>query len=433
MGNSYLLNSKTLKTVFALVDCNNFYASCERVFQPKLRNQPIVVLSNNDGCVIARSNEAKPFIPMGAAAFEYKDIFAKNNINVFSSNYALYGDMSSRVMNLLSEFSPDIEVYSIDEAFLKFDGFEKHFDLQEHGKQIRYRVTKGTGIPISVGIANTKALAKVANKVAKKFPERTGNVYVINTDTQRIKALKWLPVGDVWGIGRQHAKRLEKMGVKTAYDFTLLTEQWVKKNMSVVGLRLLLELQGNSVLEMETPADKKNIACTRSFDKNYSDFETVSERITTFAVTCAEKLRKQKSCCNAIMIFIHSNFHRKDLPQYSRNIVLNLPYPTNSSIELAKFATVGLKKIFKKDIPYKKAGVIVMDFTPDTLTQTTLFETSNPKHKVIMETLDNINKAVGTTKVKLASQDPDRTWKMRQEKLSPRYSTRIKEAIKVKA
>lgn len=418
--------------MFALVDCNNFYASCERVFQPKLRNKPIVVLSNNDGCVIARSNEAKPFVPMGAAAFEYNDVFLKNNIHVFSSNYALYGDMSNRVMNLLAEFTPDIEIYSIDEAFLKFEGFDKHFDLQEHGKQIRHRVTKGTGIPISVGIANTKALAKVANKIAKKFPDRTGNVYVINTEEQRVKALKWLAVGDVWGIGRQHTKRLEKLGIKTAYDFTLLNQNWVKKNMSIVGLRLLLELQGTSVFEMETPTNKKNIACTRSFDKNYSDFETVSERVSTFAVTCAEKLRKQKSCCNAIMIFIHSNFHRKDLPQYSRNIVLNLPYPTNSSIELAKFAAVGLKKIFKKDIPYKKAGVIVMDFKPEALTQTSLFQTSNPKHKPLMETVDKINKAIGKTKVKLASQDPDRTWKMRQEKISQRYTTRISEAIKIK-
>jgi len=419
--------------MFALVDCNNFYASCERVFQPKLRNKPIVVLSNNDGCVIARSNEAKPFIPMGAAAFEYKEIFEREKINVFSSNYALYGDMSNRVMTLLAEFSPDIEVYSIDEAFLKFEGFDAHFDLNEHGKQIRYRVTKGTGIPISVGIAPTKALAKVANKIAKKFSERTGNVYVINTDEQRIKALKWLLIGDVWGVGRQHEKRLEKLGVKTAYDFTLLTEQWVRKNMSVVGVRLLLELQGKSVLEMDVPSSKKNIACTRSFDKNYSDYETISERVATFAVTCAAKLRKQKSCCNAIMIFIHSNYHRKDLPQYSKNIVINLPFPTNSSIELAQFAAIGLKKIFKKGIAYKKAGVIVMNFTPEAIQQTTLFETSNPKHKPIMDVMDSINKSIGKIKIKLASQDPDRTWKMRQEKLSPRYSTRISEAIKIKA
>lgn len=420
--------------MFALVDCNNFYASCERVFQPKLRNKPIVVLSNNDGCVIARSNEAKKLgIPMGAAAFEFQKEFEEKNINVFSSNYALYGDMSSRVMDLLSEFSPDIEVYSIDEAFLKFEGFEPHFNLEEHGKKIRYRVTKGTGIPISVGIANTKALSKVANKVAKKFPERTESVYVIDSEEKRIKALKWLPIADVWGIGYRHAKRLETMKVVTAYDFTQLSEDWVKKNMSVVGLRLLKELQGTPCLDLEMPSDKKNIAITRSFDKNYTDYEVIKERVVTFAVTCAEKLRKQKSCANAIMVFIHTNGHRQDLPQYSRNFLLKLPFPTNSNIELAKFASFALQKIFKTGFAYKKAGVIVMDFTPESIQQLNLFENSNTKHKQLMDTIDGVNKSIGRTKIKLASQDADRTWKMKQEKLSPRYSTRISEAIKVKA
>lgn len=419
--------------MFALIDCNNFYASCERVFQPHLRDQPIVVLSNNDGCVIARSNEAKKLgIPMGAAAFEYKKIFEKENINVFSSNYALYGDMSNRVMTLLAEYSPDIEIYSIDEAFLKFVGFAKNFDLLDYGKKIRYRVTKGTGIPISVGFAETKALAKVANKIAKKFPKETGGVYVIKTEEQRIKALKWLPVEDVWGIGYRHSKRLEKLGVKTAYDFTQQTEDWVKKNMSVVGLRLLKELQGISCLDLEQPQDKKNIATTRSFDKNYSDYSFVSERVSTFAVTCAEKLRKQNSCCNALMVFIHTNGFRKDLPQYSRNIVVKLPYPTNSNMELSKFATFGLQKIFKNGFEYKKAGVIVMDITPEETKQINLFENSNPKHKPIMEVIDKINKDIGRTKIKLATQDQARTWKMRQERLSPRYTTKLNEVITVK-
>ncbi len=419
--------------MFALVDCNNFYASCERLFQPKLRKQPIVVLSNNDGCVIARSNEAKPFVPMGAAAFEYKSVFEKNNIHVFSSNYALYGDMSSRVMQILTEHSPEIEIYSIDEAFLKFDGFEHHFDLNEYGKKMRHTVTKGTGIPVSIGFAPTKALAKVANKIAKKFPDRTESVYVIETDEKRIKALKWTKVEDVWGIGRQHAKRLSQIRIKTAYDFTLLSEEWVRKHMSIVGVRLQKELQGFSCLEMEQPESKKNIATTRSFDKNYTDFETVKERVTTFAVTCAEKLRKQKSCCNALMVFIHTNGFRKDLPQYSRNYVLKLPFPTNSNIELTKFANFALQKIFKEGYAYKKAGVIVMDFTPENVTQTTLYESTNPKHKQLMEMVDKINDSIGRKKVKLASQDVDRTWKMNQEKLSPRYTTRLDEIFQVKA
>ncbi len=419
--------------MFGLVDCNNFFASCERVFQPKLRNKPIVVLSNNDGCVIARSNEAKKFIPMGAVAFEYKEIFEREKINVFSSNYALYGDMSNRVMSLLSEFTPEIEIYSIDEAFLKFEGFEKYFDLNEHGKQIRYTVTKGTGIPVSIGFANTKTLAKVANKIAKKFADRTGNVYVIDTEEKRIKALKWLSVGDVWGIGYNHAKRLQSINIKTAYDFTQLPEHWVRKNMSVVGLRLLKELNGIPCLDLEEVQDKKNIATTRSFDKNYSDYNYIQERVVTFAVTCAEKLRKQNSCCNAIMVFINTNGHRKDLSQYNRSILLKLPYPTNSNIELAKFATIALQKIFKKGFEYKKAGVIVMDFTPESIQQINLFENSNPRHKILMGMIDSINKSIGRTKIKLAAQDKDRSWKMRQEKLSPRYSTRIDEAMKVKA
>jgi DNA polymerase V len=420
--------------MFALIDCNNFYASCERVFQPKLKNKPIVVLSNNDGCVIARSNEAKKLgIPMGAVAFEYKRIFEQNNINVFSSNYALYGDMSNRVMTLLRDFSPDIEIYSIDEAFLKFDGFEKWFDFNTYGNQIRYKVTKGTGIPISVGIAPTKALSKVANKIAKKFPERTQNVYVIDTEDKRIKALKWLPIGDVWGIGSQHAKRLKKINVNTAYDFTQLTEDWVKTNMSIVGLRLYKELKGIPCLELEDVQPKKNIATTRSFDKTYEDKAYIQERVSTFAVTCAEKLRKQSSNCNALMVFIHTNGFRKDLPQYGRNVVVKLPFPTNSSIDIAKYASIGLDKIYKKGYQYKKAGVIVMDITPEESKQINLFENSNEKHQPLMSIMDKINKSIGTTKVKLASQDIGRTWKMKQEKLSPRFTTRIAEIIKIKA
>lgn len=420
--------------MFALIDCNNFYASCERVFQPKLKNKPIVVLSNNDGCVIARSNEAKILgIPMGAVAFEYKRMFEQNNINVFSSNYALYGDMSNRVMTLLRDFSPDIEIYSIDEAFLKFDGFEKWFDFNTYGNQIRYKVTKGTGIPISVGIAPTKALSKVANKIAKKFPERTQNVYVIDTEDKRIKALKWLPIGDVWGIGSQHAKRLKKINVNTAYDFTQLTEDWVKTNMSIVGLRLYKELKGIPCLELEDVQPKKNIATTRSFDKTYEDKAYIQERVSTFAVTCAEKLRKQSSNCNALMVFIHTNGFRKDLPQYGRNVVVKLPFPTNSSIDIAKYASIGLDKIYKKGYQYKKAGVIVMDITPEESKQINLFENSNEKHQPLMSIMDKINKSIGTTKVKLASQDIGRTWKMKQEKLSPRFTTRIAEIIKIKA
>ncbi|MCX6321007.1 MAG: Y-family DNA polymerase [Bacteroidia bacterium] len=417
--------------MFALVDCNNFYASCERVFRPDLIGKPVVVLSNNDGCVIARSNEAKAVgIPMGAPAFEHEELFKKHNVHVFSANFALYGDMSQRVMNILSEYTPEIEIYSIDEAFLKLQGFEK-FNLQTYGQEMQRKVVKWTGISISVGIAPTKALAKVANRVAKKFSDKTNSVYLIDSEEKRIKALKWLKIEDVWGIGRQHAKRLKAINVNTAFDFTQLNDLWVKKNLSIVELRLKHDLQGIPTLDLEILQPKKNIATTRSFEKNYTEFEQLNERVTTFAVSCAEKLRKQKSCCNSIMVFIHTNGHRHDLPQYSRNIVVKLPFPTNSSIELAKFANQALGKIFRKGFHYKKAGVIVMDFSPENQKQLKIFENSNVKHVPLMQAIDKINASFGQQKIKLASQDLRKVWKMKQEKLSPRYTTNLNEIITI--
>ena len=417
--------------MFALVDCNNFYASCERVFRPDLIGKPIVVLSNNDGCVIARSNEAKAVgIPMGAPAFEYEKVFSTHGVKVFSANFALYGDMSQRVMDILSDYSPDIEIYSIDEAFLKLEGFER-YNLDDYSREMRKRVTKWTGIPVSVGIAPTKALAKLANRIAKKFPKETNGVYCIDSEEKRIKALKWLKVEDVWGIGKQHSKRLNAINVHTAFDFTQLDDSWVKKYMAVVGIRLKQELSGTSTLDIEIAQPKKSIATTRSFDTNYTEYEQLHERVATFAVACSEKLRKQHSCCNTLMVFIHTNGYREELPQYSRNMVVQLPYPTNSSIELAKFATEALKRIFKKGYHYKKAGVIVMDFTPEDNTQLNFFENSDKRHIPLMKAMDKLNTQYGQQKIKLASQDSKRIWKMRQEKLSPRYTTKLSDIITV--
>ena len=417
--------------MFALIDCNNFYASCERVFRPELNGVPIVVLSNNDGCVVARSNEAKALdIPMGAPAFEYEKMFEKHGVQVFSSNYALYGDMSARVMTILGAFCPDLEVYSIDEAFLSFDGF-KHFDLQKIGIEMRKKVQKCTGIPVSVGFAPTKALAKVANRIAKKFPE-LGGVYIIDTVEKLQKAIKWLKIEDVWGIGRQHAKRLNAQGIRTALDFTLMSDAWVKKNMSIVGLRLKKELSGIRTLELDEISDKKSITCTRSFDKNYSTYDEIKERIVTYATICAEKLRKQDCCCNVLQIFIVTNFFRQDQPQYSMTISVDLPFPTNSSIELAEFAIQALKRIYKPGYGYKKAGVIVLELTPEDSKQTMIFENSDPKHLELMAMMDKLNKVYGQQKVKLAAQDLDRVWKMKRERLSRRYTTRLDEIIQIK-
>lgn len=415
--------------MYALVDCNNFYASCERVFRPELIGVPVVVLSNNDGCVIARSNEAKELgIPMGAPAFKFKSEFAKNNIRVFSSNYALYGDMSSRVMSILSTFTPEIEIYSIDEAFLKFTGFEL-FNLNELAKQIRYKTTKGTGIPVSVGVAPTKALAKVANRIAKKFPVQLNNIYAIDSNEKRIKALKWLAIEDVWGIGRQHAKRLHQYNIKSAFDFTQLPDEFVRKEMAIVGLRLKHELQGIPTLDLEEKKSKKVIATTRSFETMYNDIDNLRERVATFAVSCAEKLRKQQSCCNAITVFVHTNGFRQELPQYSRNMLINTDFPVNSNNDLIKYALFALNAIFKEGFMYKKAGVIVSDFTPEANAQLSMFTNVNPKYYNLMKAVDKINAINGKPIVKHAIQDLNRTWKMNQTMLSKRYTTRLTEII----
>ncbi|WP_127844770.1 Y-family DNA polymerase [Psychroflexus aestuariivivens] len=404
--------------MFALVDCNNFYASCERVFNPDLRQKPVVILSNNDGCVIARSNEAKALgIPMGAPTYKYEKIFKQHNVNVFSSNYALYGDMSSRVMNILSTFTPDVEIYSIDEAFLEFIGFER-FDMDSYCKKIKYTVEKSTGIPICIGLAPTKALSKVANRIAKKFQDKTGGIFIMKDDSARIKALKWLKIEDVWGIGRQHALRLKRYNITNAHQFSELPAEWVRKHMSVVGLRLQKELQGIKSLDLETPANKKAIATTRSFDKQYDDFEYVKERVSSFTIKCAEKLRKQGSCCQMIYVFLKTNKFRQDLPQYQNSIVVQVGYPTNSSIDLIKFAVLGLQEIFREGFHYKKAGVIVMGLVPENQRQLSFFSGENPKHSNLMQEIDRMNSFYGSGAVRFGSQDLGNLWKMRRERLS---------------
>jgi DNA polymerase V len=418
--------------MFALVDCNNFYASCERLFNPSLIGKPIVVLSNNDGAVIARSNEAKALgIPMGAVAYQYEKFFLENGVSVFSANFALYGDMSSRVMTILQEYTPELEIYSIDEAFLKLVGFE-YFDLNQYGYDIQKHVRTWSGIPICVGIAPTKALAKVANKIAKKHPQRTNNSYVIDTEEKRVKALKWLKIEDVWGIGRKHSIRLKEIGVHTAYDFTQINDAWVRRNLSVVGLRLKHDLAGIPTLDLEDIKPRKNIATTRSFERNLTHYEDLKERVTTFAVSCSEKLRKQNSCCTSVMVFIRTNNHRTELEQYNNSIVIKLPFPTNSSIEIAQFACEGLNKIYRKGYQYKKAGVIIMDFRPQNEIQLNIFNNSNPKHSPLMKVIDKINASFGQQKIKLASQDLKRVWKMKQERLSPRYTTKLSDVILIK-
>ncbi len=418
--------------MFALVDCNNFYASCERVFQPQLNNKPIAILSNNDGCVISRSDEAKAIgLPMGAPAFKYESFFKVNNVHVFSSNYPLYGDLSSRVMSILEQFSPDVEVYSIDEAFLEFTGFND-YNFNDYGLQIKGRVLKWTGIPTCVGIAPTKALSKVANKIARKFPEQTKGVYVIDTEEKRIKALKWIKLKDVWGIGRGLQKRLKVKNCKTAFDFTQLSDEWIRKNFSITEWKLKKDLEGKPTLKLDYLKPKRTIATTRSFEYTYSDLDNIKERISTFATSCAEKLRKQGSSCHMILVLLSSDRHKKDLPQHRTSRMVSLPYPTDSSLIISNCAVKAVSSIFKEGIKYKRAGVIVTGLVPTENHQLDMFDHENPKHKPLMHTIDSLNKKYEDYKIKLGNQDLKRTWKMRQERLSPRYTTNINEILTVK-
>jgi len=418
--------------MFALVDCNNFYASCERVFNPNLQNKPVAILSNNDGCVISMSDEAKHLeLPFGAPIFKWEGFCEAHNIKILSSNYPLYGDMSSRVMRILEQFTPDVEIYSIDEAFLQFKGF-KNYDFNDYGTQIKSRILKWTGIPTCVGIAPTKALSKVANKIARKFLKETNGVYVIDSEEKRIKALKWMSLNAVWGIGHHLKKRLLAKGCKTAYDFTQLDDEWVRSVFSITELKLKKELEGISKLALESHINKRAIATTRSFDSTYDNIEYLKERISTFAMSCAEKLRAQNASCHIIMVSLRSDRHKKDTEQHRGNSIISLPYPTNSSLVISKHAVSAIDTLYKKDVRYKRAGVIVTGLVPTDNHQLDLFLHENPKHKPLMATLDKLNKKYKSHKIKLGNQDLKPTWKMRQERLSPRYTTNINDIITVK-
>ena len=421
-----------LYDMFALVDCNNFYASCERVFNPNLQGKPLAILSNNDGCVIARSDEVKSLgLPMGAPAFKYKTFFRDHKVHVYSSNYPLYGDMSRRVMRILERFTPDVEVYSIDEAFLKFEGFE-NYDLEPYGHEIRTTILKWTGIPTCVGIAPTKALSKIANKIARKFPKETGGVYIIDTDLKRLKALKWTPIEKVWGIGHSLHKHLIKNQCKTAYDFVQLSDLWVRQSFSITQWKLKKDLEGISKIEMEQIKNKRAIATTRSFETTLTNLTDIKERISTFASSCAEKLRRQNSNCHMVIVFLKSNRFKIQSKQYRASTIVSIPFPTDSTLVISANAIKAIESIFKEGIQYKKAGVILTGIAPSYNKQLQIFDHEDPRHRPLMSAIDRLNNKYSTKKLKLANQDLKRTWKMRQAHLSPGYTTNLKDIIKVK-
>lgn len=417
--------------MYALVDCNNFYVSCERIFQPQFEGTPVIVLSNNDGCVISRSNEAKALgIKMGEPAFKIEKFLFKHKVAVFSSNYALYGDMSDRVMKTLAEFVPNIEIYSIDEAFLDFSG-QKYQNLCGLATKIRKTVRKWTGMPVSIGIAPTKTLAKVANHIAKKSKDKNG-IYELNDDKIIEDALENFPIDDLWGIGRRYSKYLLRNGINTALQLRNTNDNWIKKNLSVMGLRLVKELRGIPCISLETVTPvKKGIRTARSFGKMITSIEPVKEAVATFAARCAEKLRKQRSCANVLSVFIETNRFKENELQYNNSKVMRFPVATNSTPELIHYAITGLKMIYKSGYKYKKAGVFVTGIVPDNQIQYGLFDTVNSRYKKLMPVYDQLNKTMGRDVVRYAAQGFDRKWKLRQEKLSPCYTTRWDDILKI--
>jgi DNA polymerase V len=420
--------------MYALVDCNNFYVSCERLFQPHLMGKPIVILSNNDGCIISRSDEAKALgVPMGAPEFQVREMLRENNIQVFSSNYALYGDLSERVMEILRQFTPNVEVYSIDEAFLNFDGMTIP-NYHDYGMQMRTRIRKWLSIPVCVGVAPTKALTKVANKIARKFPNQTKGVYVIDTEEKRIKALKWTKIEDVWGIGYRMKKKMATRQIKTAFDFIdPMHTAWIKSQMGVVGLRLISELEGKSVLGLEEVSSKKTIAITRSFPKQLTDYDALRERVATFASVCAEKLRMQHSCCQTVMVMLCVADPVTSRPRTYSNHAVTFSFATNSTLTIVDAAVKILKKIHAENegVLFKKAGVIVTQLSKETEKQFDLFDDENPKHLSLMKAMDAINQKIGNRKVRLGAQGKQ-TWNMKQNLLSPKYTTRYDEILTIR-
>lgn len=421
--------------MLALVDCNNFYASCERVFDPTFRTRPVVVLSNNDGCIVARSAEAKALgIKMGEPYFKVKDVLDKNKLAVFSSNYALYGDMSQRVMKTLQQFSPDVEIYSIDEAFLNLDGFR---DLPELAQNIRHTVRQWTGIPVSVGIAPTKTLAKVANHTAKKKAGYNG-VCILDTPEAWEPLLNEFEVGDVWGIASQYKKLLNKHGVNTALEFSRLPETWLRKHMSVVGARMAQELRGQPCLELELHTDpKKGITVSRSFGKRLTEYQELAEALSSYVSRAAEKLRKEKLIARHMLVFMHTSPFAKDAakdPYHAPNMSLAMPLHTSYTPELTHYALWALKSMYRPGYRYMKCGVMPTDLILEGTETLDLFERHDTaRQSKLMAVLDQVNQTMRKRTLFYASSGIQQKWSMNAARKSPSYTTNWESLIQVKA
>ena len=393
--------------MYGIVDCDNCYVSCERVFRPDLNGKPVVVLSNNDGCVVARSNEAKKLgIKAGMPFFKLQEQFPDQKIAVFSSNYELYGELTARVVDIIRQEAPQYFRYSIDECFVYLDGME-HIDLKQWGENLHRRIKKSVGVPVSIGLAPTKTLAKMASHFAKKYSGYR-HCSIIDSDEKRIKALKLYPVEDVWGIGRRYAAKLDSMGVKTAYDFACMSKEALNATFNNVVIYLTwAELNGEDCVPDEAMAKKKSICTSRSFNGMISDLETLKVHVANYAARCAEKLRQQDTVCSIVGVFLNTNYFRDDLPQYWQFKELNLPTATNSTSTIVKASHRVLEDIFKPGYQYKKAGVIVMGIGATSPIQLNLFDINAErfeKLKSLDKVIDRINKVNGTETVVLAAQ-----------------------------
>lgn len=415
--------------VFALVDCNNFYVSCERVFQPSLENVPVLVLSNNDGCAIARSNEVKALgVKMGTPFFQMKDLVKKHSIRVFSSNYALYGDMSRRVHDILADLAPASEEYSIDESFLRLDGIP---DLQGHARHIRKTIRQWTGIPVSVGIGPTKVLAKVANHIAKKQPQY-GGAFVLPDGHDEYLAT--FPVGDLWGVGHRYAAMLRGDGIETALDLKRAPDQFIRQKMTVVGSRVVEELRGNSYLALEeVEAVRKSICCSRSFGRGVTSLAELRESICSYIARAAEKLRQRKLAASYLSVFIRTNQFNAD-PKHAAGRGVTLSPANNDTMALNRAAQGLIEQCFKEGFRYWKAGVLLEGLIGDDRIQEDLFSVATtPKQKALMGAMDSLNRRYGRDTMQLAGQGVRQGWQMRREKLSPRYTTCWDELVRVRA
>lgn len=420
--------------MIALVDCNSFYASCEQVFRPDLRNRPVVVLSNNDGCIIAANKEAKALteIPMFQPIFKIRKLLDKSDVTYFSSNYTLYSDMSRRVMDTLGMFSPIVEEYSIDESFVDLSLYGQD-ELQKLAHTIKNTVHKNTGIPVGVGIAKTKSLSKLANKFAKKIP-KNNNVYVVDSEAKRIYLLQHTKVKDIWGVGKKHAQRLERIQIKTALDFANMPVAWVRKEMTVIGERLWRELNDIPCLAIVTEPDaKKGIGTAKSFGFRLTEYSLIEEACSYYVAEVADLLRQQNSATSLIEISLQTNPHSAIDKQYRNKIQIILDSPTDSTIKLTKEALIGLKKIYRPGFRYKKVGVNLLQIVKRSEIQTDLFAIPHKSESdTITRTMDSLNSRFGKNKIKLATVgNREKQWALIKEHRSPRFTTQWNELLTI--